>query len=194
MRVLGIDCGSQVTGYGLIESDGRRHHALEQGSIRLPRAADEPLALRLHRIHTRLTELIAEHRPDCVAIEDVFYAQNVRSALILSHVRGVAMQAAAACGLEVAEYTPLAIKSAITGYGRAEKQQVQHMVCVLLQLREAPDSLDASDALAVALCHLHTLGPAACAAGEVRAGLGRQGPPARKRDARRSRAGVRANS
>jgi len=164
MRVLGIDCGSEATGYGVVDSDGRRHRALEAGTIRLRKSETGTFAERLHRIHTRLTELIVSHRPDCVAIEDVFYSQNVRSALKLSHVRGVAMQAAAAQALPVAEYTPLAIKSALTGYGRAEKAQVQHMVRILLALHEAPDSFDASDALAVAICHLHTLGPAACAA------------------------------
>lgn len=163
MRVLGVDCGSEATGYGVIESDGRCHHALASGTIRLVRSSSN-FAQRLHQIHTRLTELILEHQPDCAAIEDVFYSQNVRSALKLSHVRGVAMQAAAACALPVAEYSPLAVKSAVTGYGRADKSQVQHMVRVLLQLEQAPDSLDASDALAVAICHLHTVGVAAAGA------------------------------
>lgn len=114
-----------------------------------------PFPERLHRIHQTLTELMIEHRPDCVAIEDVFYARNVRSALKLGHVRGVVMQAAAALGISVAEYAPLAVKSAVTGYGKAEKQQVLHMVKILLNLSETPDSLDASDALAVAICHVH---------------------------------------
>lgn len=163
MRVLGIDCGSEATGYGLIESDGRHHAALVSGTIKLPRGTLS-FAERLNRIHVKITELIVAHRPDCVAIEDVFYSQNVRSALKLSHVRGVAMQAAAAHALPVAEYTPLAVKSAVTGYGRADKIQVQHMVRVLLALSEAPNSLDASDALAVAICHLHTVGVAAASA------------------------------
>lgn len=161
MRVLGIDCGSQATGYGLVESDGRRHSALVFGVVRA--ATREAFAPRLHRIHCQLTELILAHRPDCVAIEDVFYAENVRSALKLGHVRGVAMQAAAAQGLPVAEYSPLEVKSALTGYGRAEKQQVQRMVQELLRLAEAPASLDASDALAVAICHLHHSGSAGAA-------------------------------
>lgn len=161
MRVLGVDCGSVVTGYGVVATDGRRHQALDAGIIRL--AAPEEFAQRLHAIHVRLTELILLHRPDCVAIEDVFHARNTRTALKLAHVRGVAMQAAAAQALPVAEYSPLAIKSAVTGYGRAEKTQVQHMVRVLLGLGAAPAALDASDALAVALCHIHTIGPAFCA-------------------------------
>lgn len=156
MRVLGIDCGSQATGYGVVESDGRRHAALAFGVVR--GRAGESFAVRLHRIHTALTELLLAHGPDCVAIEDVFYAENVRSALKLGHVRGVAMQAAAAQGLPVAEYTPLEVKSALTGYGRAEKQQVLRMVQELLRLAEAPASLDASDALAVAICHVHHAG------------------------------------
>jgi len=164
MRVLGIDCGSEATGYGVVASDGRSHRALESGTVRLRGSGAASFAERLHLIHGRLTELIVVHRPDCVAIEDVFYSLNVRSALKLSHVRGVAMQAAAAQGLPVAEYTPLAIKSALTGYGRADKQQVLHMVRVLLALKEDPNSLDASDALAVAICHLHSIGTAACAA------------------------------
>ena len=164
MRVLGVDCGSEATGFGVVESDGRRHRALESGTILLRRAAGATFAERLHVIHTRLSELIAEHRPAWVAIEDVFYARNVRSVVKLAHVRGVAMQAAAAQGIAVAEYTPLAVKSAVTGYGRAEKTQVQHMVRILLALEQAPNSLDASDALAVALCHLHNIGVEACAA------------------------------
>src|SRR5205807_2575189 len=116
----------------------------------------EPLPRRLSRIFTQLGEIIATHRPDQVAIEDVFYALNVKSALKLGQVRGVAMLAAAAAGLEVAEYSPLTIKSSVVGYGRAEKQQVQHMVTILLELPAPPQPLDASDALAIAICHLHT--------------------------------------
>ncbi|MGH9475999.1 MAG: crossover junction endodeoxyribonuclease RuvC [Terriglobales bacterium] len=154
MRVLGVDCGSVATGFGVIESDGRHHRALVSGTLRLREGSS--FAVKLDTIHARITALISEHGPECVAIEDVFYAKNVRSALKLGHVRGVVMQAAAAQGIAVAEYTPLAIKSALTGYGRAEKTQVQHMVCSLLGLREPPDSLDASDALAVAICHLQS--------------------------------------
>lgn len=158
MIILGVDCGSEATGYGVVASDGRKHSSLEAGTIRLPRSAHLSFAERLNQIHLRLTELIVTHRPDCMAIEDVFYSQNVRSALKLSHVRGVAMQAAAAMSLAVSEYTPLAVKSAVTGYGRAEKHQVRHMVAALLELEEAPASLDACDALAVAICHIHTAG------------------------------------
>jgi crossover junction endodeoxyribonuclease RuvC len=129
---------------------------LSCGAIKLsPR---EPLARRLARIYEGLGALIGEHHPDEVAIEDIFYALNVKSALKLGQVRGVAMLAAATAGLEVAEYSPLTIKSSVVGYGRAEKEQVQHMVTRLLKLAEAPHPMDASDALAIAICHLHTAG------------------------------------
>ena len=157
MRVLGIDCGGHYTGYGVVEMfAGGRLACLACGAIKLsPR---ESLARRLSRIYEDLGALIADHRPDEVAIEGIFYALNVRSALQLGQVRGVAMLAAAAAGLEVAEYSPLSIKSSVVGYGRAEKQQVQHMVTRLLGLAEAPKPMDASDALAIAICQLHTAG------------------------------------
>lgn len=157
MRVLGIDCGGAYTGYGVVEIDARgRLCCLVCGAIKL--SARDALPRRLSRIFTQLGEIIAQHHPDQVAIEDVFYALNVKSALKLGQVRGVAMLAAAAAGLEVAEYSPLTIKLAVVGYGRAEKQQVQHMVTRLLDLAAPPEPTDASDALAIAICHLHTAG------------------------------------
>jgi crossover junction endodeoxyribonuclease RuvC len=155
MRVLGIDCGGEYTGYGVVEMHpAGKLCCLTCGAVKLsPR---EPLPLRLSRIFTRLGELISEFRPDEVAIEDVFYALNVKSALKLGQVRGVAMLAAAAAGLQVSEYSPLTIKSSVVGYGRAEKPQVQAMVTRLLDLPSAPEPMDASDALAIAICHLHT--------------------------------------
>ena len=114
------------------------------------------MARRLAIIFDRLGVIIDEHRPDNVAIEDVFYAVNVKSALKLGQVRGVAMLAASSAGLDVAEYSPLSIKSAVVGYGRAEKPQVQHMVTRLLNLDQVPEPADAADALAIAICHLHT--------------------------------------
>jgi crossover junction endodeoxyribonuclease RuvC len=155
MRVLGVDCGTEYTGFGVVEL--RPDDALvclTCGAIKLsPR---EPLPQRLATIFGRLEALIQEHRPDDVAIEDVFYAVNVKSALKLGQVRGVAMLAASSSGLKVAEYSPLSIKSAVVGYGRAEKGQVQHMVTRLLNLSEVPEPADAADALAIAICHLHT--------------------------------------
>jgi len=155
MRVLGIDCGTECTGYGVVQlgQDGKLV-CLSCGAIRLsPR---EPLSLRLRTIFERLSEAIRDHHPDNMAIEDVFYALNVKSALKLGQVRGVAMLAASSAGLEVTEYSPLSIKSAVVGYGRAEKQQVQHMVARLLNLTEIPEPPDVADALAIAICHLHT--------------------------------------
>ncbi|HZQ69287.1 MAG TPA: crossover junction endodeoxyribonuclease RuvC [Terriglobales bacterium] len=155
MRVLGIDCGTEYTGYGVVElaSDGKLS-CLGCGAIKLsPR---EAMAKRLSKIFDDLSAIIQELQPDNVAIEDVFYAVNVKSALKLGQVRGVAMLAASSAGLEVAEYAPLSIKSAVVGYGRADKQQVQHMVVRLLNLSEPPQPSDASDALAIAICHLHT--------------------------------------
>jgi len=155
MRVLGIDCGTEYTGYGVVElgHDGVLI-CLTCGAVKLsPR---DSMPARLSTIFNRLGEVIVEHRPDRVAIEDVFYALNVKSALKLGQVRGVAMLAASSAGLEVAEYSPLSIKSAVVGYGRAEKQQVQHMVTRLLNLAEIPEPPDAADALAIAICHLHT--------------------------------------
>ena len=159
MRVLGIDCGTEYTGYGIVDllSGGRKNERLVCvicGAIKVsPR---EPMATRLSRISIGLQELIVQHHPDRVAIEDIFYATNVKSALKLGQVRGVAMLAAATAGLEVAEYSPLSIKSAVVGYGRAEKHQVQKMVTQLLSLDQIPEPADAADALAIAICHLHT--------------------------------------
>ena len=157
MRVLGIDCGGEYTGYGVVEQDdhGSLRHVCS-GAIRLsPRDA---LELRLKKICESLAAIIVEHGPEQVAIEDVFYAVNAKSALKLGHVRGVAMLAAAQAGLEVIAYSPLSIKCAVVGYGRAEKSQVQVMVARLLDLPTPPTPADAADALAIAICHLHTAG------------------------------------
>src|SRR6266446_3559178 len=155
MRVLGIDCGTESTGYGVVEFlDEELLVCIVCGAIIVsPR---DPMSTRLSRISIGFQELICEHRPDRVAIEDVFYAVNVKSALKLGQVRGVAILAAATAGLEVAEYSPLSIKSAVVGYGKAEKHQVQQMVTRLLNLDQVPESPDAADALAIAICHLHT--------------------------------------
>jgi crossover junction endodeoxyribonuclease RuvC len=155
MRVLGIDCGSQYTGYGVVEEkpDGGLV-CVVTGAVTLKTRA--PLAERLLRVHQELQAVIRRHWPQVAAIEDVFYAANAKSALKLGEVRGVAMMTAAACGLPVVGYAPLAVKSAVVGYGRAEKSQVQNMVMRLLKLARPPEPADAADALAVAICHLHT--------------------------------------
>lgn len=155
MRVLGIDCGSEYTGYGVVEQSGGRELACcAAGVIKLK--SREAMAARLQKIFAELTSIIAIHQPEIVAIEEVFYAVNVKSALKLGQVRGVAMLAASSCGLQVAEYAPLAIKSAVVGYGRAEKPQVQQMVMRLLKLPTVPEPADTADALAIAICHIHT--------------------------------------
>jgi len=156
VRTLGIDCGTEFTGYGVVEHDlNGLLRCLTCGVIKL--SSKQPLPQRLAKIFDRLNALIQEYGPNDVAIEDVFYAVNVKSALKLGQVRGVAMLAASSAGLEVAEYAPLSIKSAVVGYGRAEKQQVQQMVTRLLNMGEIPESTDAADALAIAICHLHTI-------------------------------------
>src|SRR5438105_282489 len=154
MIVLGIDCGSEITGYGVVDGAGGKLRYVDAGAIRV--SARDGLPLKLHAIFTALQAVISKNRPECVAIENVFYAVNVKSALKLGHVRGVAMLAASSAGLAVAEYAPLSIKSAVVGYGRADKEQVQHMITRLLNLAAPPDSPDAADALAIAICHLHT--------------------------------------
>jgi crossover junction endodeoxyribonuclease RuvC len=155
--VFGIDPGSQRTGYGCVESDGSHHGMVACGAIASP--TPTPFPDRLFTIHAGLSALIAECRPDCVAIENLFFATNVRSALRLGHARGVAMLAAVEAGIPVVEYTPAEIKRAVVGYGRAEKHQVQQMVKAMLCLRELPSPHDAADALAVAICHLHSQWP-----------------------------------
>jgi crossover junction endodeoxyribonuclease RuvC len=154
MRVFGIDPGSDRTGYGCVDSDGRRHRLVKCGTVRTGPAAAFPDQLRI--IYRELSSLLAEYRPECVAIENIFHALNARSALKLGHARGVAMLAAIEAGVTVVEYTPAEIKRAIVGYGRAEKPQVAQMVKLLLGLDAIPRSHDATDALAVAICHLHT--------------------------------------
>ena len=157
MRVLGIDCGCEATGYGIIETDGRSHRLVTAGTIRT--SARLPFPERLRLIAEQLSGLMAKFsangQPLAVAVEEVFFAANVKSALKLGHVRGVALVEAARAGLPVSEYSPLEIKSSVVGYGRAEKHQVQRMVQSLLGLPEPPDSEDAADALAIAICHAH---------------------------------------
>ena len=158
MRVFGIDCGTEFTGYGVVEMDhlarNPRLAHITAGAIKLNKKETTPQ--RLAQVYAELIGLIALHRPDVVAIEEVFFSANAKSALKLGQVRGVAMLAAATCNTPVVEYAPLSIKSAVVGYGLAAKEQVQFMVTRLLSLDEAPKSPDACDALAIAVCHIHT--------------------------------------
>ncbi len=151
MRVLGIDCGTERTGYGISDTDGRRHQMVACGVIRT--SAKEPLGARLVQIADGLRELVRCHAPEAAAVEEVFCSTNVRTALKLAHVRGVALLTIAEAGLELGEYSPLEIKTSVVGYGRAEKAQVQLMVRQLLHLETEIRSEDAADALAVAICH-----------------------------------------
>jgi crossover junction endodeoxyribonuclease RuvC len=153
MRVLGIDPGSIVTGYGIVEDcQGKLTHVVS-GTISLSRITTFPQ--RLKEIYERLTSIISSYSPESVAIEEVFFAKNVRSAIRLSHARGVAILAAENAGLPLYEYSPLEIKQSMVGYGRASKDQVEKMAKYLLGI-SGVKSLDASDALAVAICHLHS--------------------------------------
>lgn len=151
MRVLGIDCGTGTTGYGVIDSDGVRHTLVAAGVVETD--PKEPLAVRVCGIARGLRAVIAEHAPAGAAVEDVFLSVNARSALKLAHARGVALLIAAEAGLTVAEYSPMEVKTSVVGYGRAEKGQVQTMVNSLLRLDSSLKSPDACDALAVAICH-----------------------------------------
>jgi len=155
VKVFGIDPGSARTGFGCVQSDGSRHRMIVCGAITIPVAHTFPEKLRI--IHVELGILIARHQPDVVAIENLFHAANARSALKLGHARGVAMLAAVEAGVPIVEYTPAEVKQSVVGYGRAEKGQVQSMVQLLLGLSEPPTPFDASDALAIAVCHLHRM-------------------------------------
>ena len=158
MRVFGIDCGTEITGFGVVETfESARLSSLvclASGAIRLAKA--KPLPQRLAELHRMLTIELERWQPEVVAIEEVFYSVNAKSALKLGQVRGVALLAAAELNLPVAEYAPLSIKSSVVGYGLAKKEQVQFMVARLLDLPEIPEPADAADALAIAICHLHT--------------------------------------
>jgi crossover junction endodeoxyribonuclease RuvC len=154
VRIVGIDPGSERTGYGCVETDGRRHRLVTCGAITA--AAADAFPARLARIHRELAAVFAKTRPDCVAVESLFHAVNARSALKLGHARGVALLAAVQAGCPIVEYTPAEVKRAVVGYGRAEKRQVQQMVKLLLGLAQPPTPFDASDALAVAICHMHS--------------------------------------
>jgi crossover junction endodeoxyribonuclease RuvC len=150
MRVLGIDPGLATTGYGIVDRDGDGYKVVEAGVITTP--AEEPLPRRLKTIYDGVRELIAEFQPDEVAVEELYFAKNVKTAVSVAQARGVILLAA--CELPPVGYTPLQVKLQITGFGRATKGQIQGMVTRLLGLKTGPKSDDAADALAIALCHL----------------------------------------
>jgi crossover junction endodeoxyribonuclease RuvC len=155
-RTLGIDPGSQITGFGVLEKNGARIRHIHSGFVRL--TPSPSLSLRLKQVHQTLQQVIEDHRPTDLAVEKVFFAKNVQSALTLGHVRGVVLLTAVESGLEIFEYSPLEIKQAVTGYGRADKKQVQEMVKVLLGIPSIQNQ-DVSDALAAGICHLNWFYP-----------------------------------
>ncbi|MCD6485869.1 MAG: crossover junction endodeoxyribonuclease RuvC [Syntrophobacterales bacterium] len=154
MKILGIDPGTRITGYGVVEKGQKGILNVAYGEIRMRRG--EPLSACLKKIYNRLMEIIVEYAPDVIALEDIFYGKNVKSLIKLGQARGVVILAASHSSIPLYEYTPLEVKKAIVGYGRAEKIQVQHMVRVILSLKETLP-LDASDALAIAICHSNFL-------------------------------------
>ena len=155
MLVLGVDPGSRVTGYGLVEKKGNLVACVHAGRHAWRRSSrPTPCYQRIHQIFQAMLELMTRYRPDEMAIEDIFYDKNIKSTVKIGHARGAILVAAVQSGVKIFEYTPLEIKKAVVGYGRATKEQVRSMVEVILSLRKAP-SLDASDALATAICHLN---------------------------------------
>jgi len=154
MVFLGIDPGTAITGYGFVREDDGALQTVAYGTITTP--SDWALPQRLVAIQRELSDLIALHRPASAAVEQLFFSRNVRTALAVGHARGVVLLALAQAGVPISEYTPLEVKQAVTGYGRAGKQQIQEMIRVLLGLPEIPKPDDAADALAVAICHVHS--------------------------------------
>lgn len=154
MVILGIDPGYAITGYGIIEYE-KQHFKPRVGGV-VKTSSEMMFPERLLLIYNRLGELITQHKPDCVAIEELFFSRNTTTAIGAAQARGVAVLAGAAAGIPVFEYTPMQVKVAVVGYGKADKHQVQAMVTRILRLKEVPKPDDAADALAVAICHAHT--------------------------------------
>ena len=162
MLVLGIDPGTAITGYGLVREDGTELNLVDCGVIATP--SSQALPERLQTIYQGLSQVIREHMPDAAAVEELFFSRNVRTALSVGHARGVTLLALADAGLPIYEYKPLEVKQAVAGYGGADKQQVQEMVRMLLHLDRVPQPDDAADAVAVAVCHIHSARMAALVA------------------------------
>ena len=153
MRVLGVDTSLRSTGYGVVDSKGSRMTAVEYGKIATP--ASQPHSRCLNHIDTKIREIIARTRPDAVSIEGIFFCKNVRTAVVLGEARGVVIAACAAAGVPVFEYAPRRVKQALVGFGGADKSQVGKMISAMLGLAERPEE-DAADALAMAICHIHS--------------------------------------
>lgn len=154
MIILGIDPGFAITGYGIIERKSNNYRVVDFGVITTEPSIELPQ--RLYHLYERLNEIIEQYRPDAFAIEELFFCKNIRTAINVAHARGVAIMCASKAGLKTFEYTPLQVKQAIAGYGRAEKRQIQEMTRIMLNMREIPKPDDAADALAVAICHANT--------------------------------------
>ena len=151
MRIIGIDPGTGILGFGVIDVDGQKVQLVDAGVIRTPVHEDD--AIRLETIYQELTDVIVQTKPQIMSVEKLFFARNVTTAMTVSQARGVVLLCARLAGLEIFEYTPMQIKQAITGYGKADKKQIQEMVRVLLNLKEIPQPDDAADALAAAITH-----------------------------------------
>lgn len=156
MRILGIDPGTAILGYGLIDHQGSQFRMVRYGCVRTP--AHTPLSERLFRIHEELDELIRTYRPDAMAVEELFFCNNITTGISVGHARGVVLLLGRMHGLSLGEYTPMQIKQAVTGYGKASKRQIQEMVRLILGMDEIPRPDDAADALAVGICHGHSSG------------------------------------
>lgn len=154
MIILGIDPGIAILGYGIVEYKGNQFKAIEFGAIYTD--AKDSMPLRLEKIYHGLEKIIDKYRPDAVAIEELFFNKNTKTALLVGHARGVAILAAAHKGIRIYEYTPLQVKQGVVGYGRADKKQIQMMTKTLLNLKTTPKPDDVADALAVAICHAHS--------------------------------------
>ncbi|GAN35116.1 MAG: crossover junction endodeoxyribonuclease RuvC [Candidatus Brocadia sp. AMX2] len=155
MKILGIDPGTQVAGYGVIEIAGSKIVAIEYGSIKVNK--NQTFPQRLQTIHGKIMDIISKHQPDEMAVEEVFYSKNIKSAIKIGEGRGIVFLCAASANIPIAEYAATVIKKAVVGNGNAQKEQVQEMVKIILNLPEIPEPRDASDALAIAICHSHNL-------------------------------------
>jgi crossover junction endodeoxyribonuclease RuvC len=151
MRIIGIDPGIAITGYGIIDKNGNSYRPVTYGKITTE--PNEVTFKRLVYLYNKLIEIFEENKPQCAVVEELFFNKNAKTAMVIGQARGVAILAAANAGLEIYEYTPLQVKQAVAGYGRADKKQVQRMVKLLLNLKDTPRPDDVADALAVALCH-----------------------------------------
>jgi crossover junction endodeoxyribonuclease RuvC len=155
MKILGIDPGTQIVGFGVIEKTASGTTAIDYGSIKVSKKLDFPQ--KLLTIHHKIMEIISRHRPDQMAVEEVFYGKNIKSAIKIGEGRGIVFLCAALANIPITEYAATVVKKAVVGNGSAHKSQIQHMVKILLDLPEAPESEDTADALAIAICHSHNM-------------------------------------